>query len=142
MKNLFKGLLTLGISLLIISCCPCKKSKSKDAKPLLGTDWSMVQYEGASFDAKDGYSLKFHEKGNISGRGDCNRLMGSFAEKDGKLTISKVAGTRMMCPDQSMESEFIMMLTKVDAFKIDGKLMSLFSDGEQVAIFEAGTAVK
>ncbi len=141
MKNLFKVVLALSISVLIVSCCPCRKSKSKDAQPLLGTHWSMVQYEGASFDSSDGYSLKFHEEGKLSGRGDCNRLMGSYAENGGKLTISKVAGTRMMCPDQAMESKFITMLTTIDAFNIDGKLMSLFSNGEQVAIFEAGTAL-
>ena len=137
MKNLFKVVLTLGISLLIVSCCPCKKSKSKDSKPFLGTTWSMVQYEGASFDAKDGYNLLFSEGGKVAGRGDCNRLMGSFTEDGGKLTISKVAGTRMMCPNQEMESKFIEVISTVDAFRVDGVLMSLFVNGEQVAIFEA-----
>ena len=137
MKNLFKVLTTLVIGVLIVSCCPCKKSKSKVAQPFLNTNWSMVQYEGTSFEAKDGYSLVFNKDGKIAGKGDCNRLMGSFTESEGKLTISKVAGTRMMCPNQDMESKFIKTITSIDAFEIDGDLMSLFLDGEQVAIFEA-----
>ena len=138
MKNILKVVLTLGICLLVASCCLCKKSKSRDAKPFVGTDWSMVQYEGGSFDANEGYNLKFLEDGKIVGRGDCNRLMGAFTEKEGKLVISKLAGTRMMCPNQEMESKFIKMVTAVDAFEIDGETMTLFTDGDKVAIFEAG----
>lgn len=142
MNNLLKVALSLVVSALIVSCCPCKKSKSKDAKPFVGTNWSMVQYEGASFDAKNGYAITFNSEGNISGKGDCNRLMGSFTHEKGRLTISKVAGTRMICPNQEMEGKFIEMLTNIDAFSIDGDLMSLFADGEQVAIFEAKPVIK
>lgn len=120
-------------------CCPCRKYQKKYGKPLQETQWKMVQFNGRTFDAKEGYSLVFGKDNRLSGVGDCNRLTGSYTENnDGVMKITQVAATRMMCPNQTQEDAFLKMLSEVDSYQLDGPLLLLFTNGEMKAVFEAG----
>lgn len=125
------------------SCCHCA-SRSREVKPLAGTDWHLVQIMGRDVDkAADSYNLLFSADGNISGVGDCNRLMGSYKTDDKRtLKMGQLASTRMMCHDQQSEDEFMQMLSRVTHYEMDGDMMLLLSDGELVAIFKAQQAAK
>ena len=119
------------MAIVVVGCCPCKKYQKKYGKPLQETEWKMVQFNGRTFDAKDGYTLVFGKDNRLSGVGDCNRLMGSYtANNDGIMKISQVAGTRMMCPEQDQENSFIQMLGSVDSYQMDGPLLILLGNGE------------
>ena len=126
------------VAFVAVGCCPCKKYQKKYGKPLQETQWKMVQFNGRTFDAKEGYSLVFGKDNRLSGMGDCNRLMATYkADNDGVMKISQVAATRMMCPDQTQEDSFVKMLNEVDSYQMDGPLLLLFSNGEMKAVFEA-----
>ena len=126
------------VTFVAAGCCPCKKYQKKYGKPLQETEWKMVQFNGRTFDAQDGYTVVFGKDNRLSGVGDCNRLMGSYtADNDGVMKISQVASTRMMCPDQGQQNSFMQMLGSVDSYQMDGPLLILFSNGEMKAVFEA-----
>ena len=44
-------------------------------------------------------SLELHEDGRLTGTDGCNRLMGHWVLKDGKVRFQEVAMTMMACPD-------------------------------------------
>ena len=128
----------VAVAVLITGCCACKKYQKKYGKPLETTEWTLVQVEGKSFDAGDKYQVVFGKDNRISGIGDCNRLTGSYtADDNGKMKISQIASTRMMCPDQTMENKFFDILQQIDTYQLDGKMLLLLRDGELVAVFEA-----
>lgn len=133
-----KILLVALVATLIASCCPCKKYQKKYGKPLTETNWVMVQLDGRSFSAGEGYALKFAKDNKVSGVGDCNRIMGIYTENnDGVMKFSQMASTRMMCPNQEGEMNFLKMLETIDSYKLDGKLLMLFANGEMLSVFEA-----
>jgi heat shock protein HslJ len=53
---------------------------------------------------------------HASGFSGCNRYMGSYALKDGKLSFGPLAGTRMACmtPGGKIEGAFLDALTRID----------------------------
>lgn len=132
-----------AMAFIATSCCNCA-SRSREVKPLTGTEWHLVQIMGRDVDkAADSYNLLFSADGNVSGVGDCNRLMGSYKTDDKRaLDFGAMASTRMMCPDQQSEDEFMQMLDRVTHYEMDGDMMLLLADGQLVAIFKALPAGK
>ncbi|MCX4262995.1 MAG: META domain-containing protein [Alistipes sp.] len=122
----------------ITGCCNCT-SRSREVKPLVGTDWHLVQIMGRDVQKPaDSYTITFGQDGRLNGVGDCNRLMSEYKTDDSrKLTFEYPASTRMMCPDQASEDEFLQMLSRVTHYEMDGEQMLLLSNGELLAIFEA-----
>jgi len=140
MKRSF--LILLAATLFVVtSCCNCA-SRSREVKPLTGTEWHLVQIMGRDVDkSSDSYNLLFATDGRVSGVGDCNRLMGSYETDENRaLKLGQMASTRMMCPDQKSEDEFMQMLGRVTHYEMDGDMMLLLADGELVAIFKAQPA--
>lgn len=122
------------------ACCPCRKTAgSAPPPPAKGTTYRLVTMEGVSHIPGENYSIVFGEDNRFSGVGDCNRLMGSYElSTAGSLSLSGVASTRMMCPDQSKEDRFVRLLGEVDAYSIDKSngLLMLMRDGQAVLVFE------
>ncbi len=119
-------------ALTMAGCCNCGKMLSRTGS-LTGEGWQLVQFEGRAFTAaSDSYTLRFAADNTISGKGDCNRLTGTYTSDRDKSTLSfgPMAGTRMMCPDQAREDAFLKTLGAVDSYRIDGKMLLLFVDGE------------
>ena len=75
----------------------------------------------------------------VGGSGGCNRLTGSYELDGDKLVFSKMATTRMACP-QGMDTEqaFLDALAKVKTWKIVGERLELFDAGGNLLMrFEA-----
>jgi heat shock protein HslJ len=63
---------------------------------LAGSEWGFEQ-------GRDTY-IQFAEK-DVSGFSGCNRIRGTYTYADGKLSFGPLAGTRMACPPDQMETE-------------------------------------
>jgi len=61
------------------------------------------------------FTLTFNSEGKLNATTDCNRMTGSYSVKANHLSFSKLAATRMFCPD-SQETEFADMLSQVTSF--------------------------
>jgi len=56
----------------------------------------------------------------------CNNIMGSYELKDGNyINFKEIAGTKMACPDMSLENQLMEVLGRVDNYSILEDRLSL-----------------
>lgn len=136
----FKTLLALICALLLVGCCSQCRQRQKNAKPLVGTTWHLVQFEGRDMQLpQDSFNLRFGSDGSISGIGACNNLLGRYAttEKLG-LRFESVGSTMMFCPENGeLENKFTMLLGNVTHYDIDFDTLLLIQDGNIKALLRA-----
>jgi heat shock protein HslJ len=78
---------------------------------------------------------------HVSGFSGCNRYMGSYALKDGKLSFGTLGGTRMACatPGGEIESAYLDALTHIDRTGVQMRApqqMQLVLDNGDTLVFE------
>lgn len=133
------GILLVAVAAFAFAgCCNCGMTSARTGS-LTGGQWQLAQFEGRTFAATgDSYMLTFSADNAVSGKGDCNRITGTYISDREKSTLSfgPIASTRMMCPNQSQEDAFMKTLGTVDAYKIDGRMLMLFADGELKMMLE------
>lgn len=135
-------ILALFGAVMLTGCCSKCRKYQKLRKPLVGTEWQLVQIDGKSVTTSDrednqSYSVVFGEDGNIAGMGSCNRFMGSWEStpnRDLKITIA--GSTYRLCRNREMETKFLEMFSRVTHYDMDGPMLMLLSDGYLVALFE------
>lgn len=139
MKRTFLFFLAAGfIALLMAGCCNCRQH-AKLAKPLVGTNWQLVQIMGCDVHPEgDSFTLLFHADGTITGAGDCNRLTATYTTTESRaLNIDNLGSTRRLCPNAEAESDYYDMLERVTHYEMDARNMLLLSHGTLVAIMRA-----
>ena len=119
-------------------CCTACKQRVKNARPLEGTEWHLVQIGGrdVAYEA-DTFNIRL-ENGRMSGTGACNQLMGDYtlAPKYG-LKFINMASTRMMCPNMADETAFCIVLDETTHYDIDYDTLMLMQDGVIKAVLKA-----
>ena len=131
-------LVALLLATSAVACCPCRFSR-KNAKPLVGTEWHLVQLRGQDIAfSSDKFTLKFAEDGSLAGIGACNRFTAPYSvtEKRG-IEIGTIASTRRLCPDIEAEQTLFKELDDATFYEIDGPMLLLLNDGEIRAIFQS-----
>ena len=130
--------LTGFITLMAAGCCNCRQH-AKLAKPLVGTNWQLVQIMGCDLHPEgDRFTLLFHADGTITGAGDCNRLTATYTTTESRaLNIENLGSTRRLCPNAEAESDYYDMLEHVTHYEMDAANMLLLSNGTLVAIMGA-----
>lgn len=124
MKKLFVSICIASAALVVSSCRTAEK-----ALPLssINGEWSISEINGSKVTPGESKTLPFitfdTTTGRISGSSGCNRMMGSFDvnAKPGSLELSPMAGTKMMCPDMTIERNVLSALAQVKGFKKAGK---------------------
>lgn len=138
MKKIIGITLIMCALLALSSCCGCSL-KSPNGGELTGSEWQLVQIEGRGVKAEgEKYTLNLSADNKLSGVGDCNRLSGTFTydKIKGTLDFGPIAATRMLCPDQVAENLFINTLGVINSYKVDGKMLMLFANGELKMMLE------
>lgn len=139
MKILARLLLFIVTVAAVSSCCSCRNPAKRSAAPITGGEWQLVQMDGMSFKAEgDSFTLSLTTENTLTGKGDCNRLMGGYKSDNANGTISfgNVASTRMFCPNQANEDKFLKLLGEIDGYTIDGNMLMLVANGELKLMFE------
>ena len=134
------SLIILISSLCAVGCCDCRK-RSKLEKPLVGTQWQLVQLMAKDVVAEeDSFRLTFMSNGTIAGKGDCNVLSATYSMSASReLKISNLGSTRRLCKNYEQENEFMDMLEGVTHYEMDADHMLFLSNGTLVAILKAVT---
>ena len=134
------SLIILISALLAVGCCDCRK-RSKLEKPLVGTQWQLVQLMAKDVVAEeDSFRLTFMSNGTIAGKGDCNMLTATYSMSASReLKISNLGSTRRLCKNFEQENAFMDMLEGVTHYEMDADHMLLLSNGTLVAILRAVT---
>ena len=135
-----KILIALLCALLSVGCCSQCRQKQKNAKPLTGTTWHLVQMGGQDLQlADDSFNLMLGEDGSIAGIAACNRLLGTYTTtpKYG-ISFGQVGTTMMLCPKNDvLEGEFVQMLGGITHYDIDFDTLILLQDGAIKALLKA-----
>ena len=129
----------LVVALLVVGCCSSCRWRYKNAKPLEGTVWHLVQVGGESMMLPaDSFNIILNENA-LGGRGACNSLLGQYAVGEKlQLRFSALGSTKMLCPEnEQLEMQLIKILSKTTHYDIDYNMLMLIADGTVLAIFKA-----
>ena len=136
MKHLlFKsGLAALLVLFTAAGCCPCRSYQRRTQRPLVGTEWQLIQLGGRHFQPEEGrYTLRFLEEER--------RVAGSYTLGERRaLSISPLASTRMACPDGADEAAFAKAIESTTHYEMDGPMLLLLSNGDLKAVLQAKPA--
>lgn len=124
--------------LMTVGCCDCRK-QAKNAKPLVGTTWQLVQLMGQEVAAEeDSFTIVLHDNGTLSTRGACNNGNTSYRMTTSReFAVGELATTKVMCRNIEQEQQFFDMLATVTHYEIDRDMLLLLSNGSLVAILQA-----
>ncbi|MDR0658789.1 MAG: META domain-containing protein [Mediterranea sp.] len=123
MREVFVSLCAICIILTFSSCRSAKEAVTHGA---LNGEWNIVEINGSAVvpdTGKDFPYINFDASaGQVHGNSGCNRMTGSFdrSAKPGKLDLSAIAVTRMMCLDMTMEQNVLNALKRVKGYKKTG----------------------
>lgn len=113
------------------------------SQELAGTAWTVTGYNNgreAVVSVLEGTTAEvaFGEDGSISGTGGCNRLMGSFIDEDGSLTVQTTSMTKMMCAEpegvMEQEAELIDALESTTGYVMEGNELRLSASDDATAM--------
>ena len=140
MRFIYRIAVVAGLAALTAGCCNCRSYQKKTRRPLVGTEWQLVQLGGETIRPEEGrFTITLSaENGQLSGVGACNRLSGTYrSDEKRSLRIGPLAATRMACPDLKREQAFIEALESATHYDMDGPMLLILSDGELRAVFQA-----
>ena len=96
MKILLRIAVIAAVAALAAGCCKCRSYQKKNRRPLIGTEWQLIQLDGRAVKPEEGkfYVMFLAEENRFAGVGACNRLMGKYETTDkGALRIGPIAST-------------------------------------------------
>lgn len=129
-----------AVAALAVSCCHCRSFQTRNRRPLVGTEWQLVQLGGESVRPEEGsFRFVLDAEGRVTGKGSCNRLTGTYTlgEKNA-LGFGAMASTRMACPDMTRETAYMQMFESVVRYDMDGAMLLLLDAGDSLlAVFQA-----
>ena len=142
-----KFILAAGLLLtLLVSACTIKpKNKASEVYTFKDAYWMLMSVEGQSPQApNDTHTayIRFEENENdVHGFTGCNKFFGKYEgnEEQQTLKLSQLGSTKMMCPNIELENKFMRILESVDSYRISDNVLTLYTNGQAVATFMAGT---
>ena len=130
--------------LLASGCTVQNANQTVESDSILDTYWTLLSLEGQDVQRPQNTQtafVRFEEgKTRVHGFTGCNRFFGRYEEGDQQsLKLSDLGSTRMACPNMDQENQFMDVLSRVDRYRIAGKMLTLYANGTAVATFMAGT---
>lgn len=130
-----------------LAACSQTQEDQAPANSLTGINWEWtsltVQPSGATTNISDpaAYTLVFNEDGTLTGRADCNNFTGTYSQTNG-FVITLGASTAAACGDESLDQEYLALLSSVVAGGPDGQgnLALENAGGEKRMLFRNGGA--
>jgi heat shock protein HslJ len=97
---------------------------AEDTLPL-GVVWSWQSTQMSDGvlvvpDGRERYTIEFQPGGTVRVRADCNRGSASYVRNGSTLGIGRIALTRMACPSDTRDAEFLKGLGAVSGHLIRG----------------------
>lgn len=127
----------LLLSIVLLNAC----SPLPD-KPLKETYWSLSELRGeepVQYERHPQIHLLFHiNNASLHGSDGCNRIKGTYVQKEGSFHFGPLASTMMYCEDGMKQSnDFLQVLQETDRIQITGNTLILFHADIEIARFEA-----
>ncbi len=135
MKRFFIVIIT---ALLALASCS-KDNSTKSPEKIDGT-FILHSFGGAAIAApqdKRFPTLKFDDSSKkLSGFAGCNMINASYETNADKLKLSPVAATRKACFNDEYEPKILKALSEVNAYEINGNLLSLKQGGKTLLVLK------
>ncbi|KQT22415.1 hypothetical protein ASG31_03575 [Chryseobacterium sp. Leaf404] len=136
-----KSLWLTALSLLFPVSCTSRVNQNQN----LEREWMMVSFENFSktemmnSSAKIIFKKESDTKLRASAKMGCNSLFfATEIRNSGKMKVSDIGSTEMMCKNMKMEEAFLKALPKIRSFKVEGHYLSLSdSDGKTMKFIAA-----
>jgi len=93
--------------------------------PLIGTVWAwqaITSDDGgrASVHSPERYTIELLPDGAVRVQADCNRGRGTYDAADVDLRFGPIMTTKIGCPADSRDREFLDALSRVDSYRFEG----------------------
>jgi len=125
--SLKKFNLLFTLTLILFASC----ANSEEAKTLDG-NWEVTSIkEMSSFEAPPNFIINL-ETMKVAGYSGCNRFFGSIATEKNDLTFHGMGGTKMACPDFTVENLFITTIPEVRSFSFNDSFLQFKSETNEV----------
>lgn len=130
-------IVTLFLILTIMSCGTKRKSNKTSEDSLYGK-WQLTVLNGENISKTFDVHIELKKDNQVNGFLGCNRLLGGYTTKDGKIIFTQLGATRMACPDAEMklEAEVLEMLNTINTFTFENNKLTFSIDGKKtLAVF-------
>ena len=121
------GRALLGTSALVASACAAPPADAPfpvdTTFAWLGTDAGGARRNTPADAAR--YTISFDASGRVVLRLDCNRGSAQWQREGGRLTLTPIAATKMMCPRGSLDVAYAADLAQVATWRYDGSVLVL-----------------
>ena len=97
--------------------------------------WLLAEVDGATFTAHA--TLQFPEAGKIAGDAPCNRYSGAMTTPYPWFGATRIASTKMACPDLVAETNFFEALAAMTLSEVQGDVMILSNEAGREMVFKA-----
>lgn len=145
-------ILTLLVTILFLIGCSATKKTSQETitdSTITGMTWKLTTLEGKAVSTPSNQEKDIHfvlqEDGKVTGSTGCNTFNGNYTlEKGNRIRFSKMASTRMACPDIPVkESDFLQVFELADNYTVNGNTIMLnVGRRAPLAIFTKSTIQK
>ena len=81
------------------------------ADPLAGSAWEPVEIDAEAFATAGDAFVRFEQEGAVFGNGGCNNFRGRYLVNGEAILFGPLATTRMACPDDIGQKEFLFLQT-------------------------------
>jgi len=146
MKKVFVSLCAICV---VFALSSCRSAKEVITPGALNGEWNIIEINGSAVVPGVGKDYPFigfdATTGQVYGNSGCNRMMGSFdrSSKPGQIDLGSIAGTRMMCPDMTMEQNVLNAQKSLKGYrKVNSNKIALTNANRRpVIVLEPRTAV-
>lgn len=141
-----RTLVSLAVALTLMAGT-CNEGKDGGGTPgnalakLVGSKWVLQTLNGTPIDQSLGERtpyLQLAEGDQVSGKGGCNQLFGSFTVQGSSLKFGELGATKMYCQDtMELEGKFTSALRATDGYGLDGDVLRLMQGDRELAVLRA-----
>lgn len=132
-KNIFAMVLVTGT---LWGCSVSQEQEAGKQIALAGSQWQVQEIDGQPVETDSEVTIGFSEEGRVFGNSSCNRYQGGWHAEDNLIELSRMAATRMACPDTLMhqETRFLQLLGNVQNYRFerDGRLVLETVEGTRI----------
>lgn len=128
-----KNFFILTVATILLASC-----NNQIVKSIANQSFQLTELNGKALLATEEIqpTIAFTDK-EVNATVGCNQIFAHYtATSNGKLTFSNGGATKMMCPEELREDEFLKAFNKVVRYTIKDKTISFF-DAENNLIFKA-----
>ena len=144
LKPLFMNkLMTLFLGAASIAAlASCSSTKNTATISDLNGEWSIAAIDGKTVESPENQKNAFlgfdSTTGKVYGNASCNSITGGFDTKaePGKIDLSRLGSTMMMCPDMTLETALLKALSKVKGYELtkNGDIALTNEKGKEIVL--------